>query len=297
MRSILKALENGKILISDGAWGTYLHKLGLEVGECPEIWNLTHRAEVLSIAQSYIDAGSDMILTNTFGAHPVRLEHYGLQDKAYELNKAGAEISREAAGDNHFVLGSIGPSGAILMMGEISEEKVYDGFRIQVEAMAKGGADAICVETMSETAEAVLAIKAAKEFTNLEVACTFTYQKTVHGYYRTMMGVSPEEMVIAVKETGADIIGANCGIGFEQMIEILEAIRKVDKKTPVLIHANAGLPIIIDNKTVFPETPEMMSARVKKLIDTGVNIVGGCCGTTPDHIRAFVKEIRGTEVK
>ena len=296
MRSILKELQNGKVLISDGAWGTYLHKLGLEVGECPEIWNLTHRAEVLSIAQSYIDAGSDMILTNTFGAHPVRLEHYGLQDKAFELNKAGAEISREAAGEDHFVLGSIGPSGAILMMGEIPEEKISDGFRIQVEALAKGGADAVCVETMSETAEAILAIKAAKKFTNLEVVCTFTYQKTVHGYYRTMMGVSPEEMVIAVKEAGADIIGANCGIGFEQMIEIVHAIRKVDKTTPVLIHANAGLPIIKDNKTVFPETPEMMRSRVKDLIKAGTNIVGGCCGTTPDHIRAFVKAIRGAEV-
>lgn len=293
MRSILKALEGGKILVSDGGWGTFLHKLGLEVGECPEIWNITHRAEVLSIAKSYIDAGSDMILTNTFGAHPVRLKHYGLQDRAWEFNEAGAAISREAAGDNHFVLGSIGPSAAILMMGEIPEEEVYDGFRIQVEAMAKGGADAICVETMSETAEAVLAIKAAKEFTNLEIVCTFTYQKTVHGYFRTMMGVSPEEMVSAVKEAGADIIGANCGIGFDQMIDIVQAIRSVDKTTPVLVHANAGLPVIIDNKTVFPETPEMMTARLQDLINAGTNIVGGCCGTGPDHIRAFVEKVRG----
>ncbi len=294
MRSILKALESGKILISDGAWGTYLHKLGLEVGECPEIWNVTHRAEVLSIAKSYIDAGSDMVLTNSFGAHPVRLEHFGLRDRAFELNEAAAAISREVAGDDHFVLGSIGPSGAILMMEEIPEEKVYDGFRIQVEALAKGGADAICIETMSETAEAVLAVKAAKEFTDLEVACTFTYQKTAHGYYRTMMGVSPEEMIAAVKEAGADIIGANCGMGFEQMIEVVEAIRKVDKTTPVLVHANAGLPVMKDGKTIFPETPEMMCARINDLIGAGANIVGGCCGTTPDHIRAFVKEIRGT---
>jgi 5-methyltetrahydrofolate--homocysteine methyltransferase len=146
---------------------------------------------------------------------------------------------------------------------------------------------------MSETAEAVLAIKAAKEFTDLEVISTFTFQKTVHGYYRTMMGVSPEEMVEAVKEAGADIIGANCGIGFEQMIEIVYAIRRFDKVTPVLIHANAGLPIIKEGKTVFPETPEMMCSRVDDLIKAGANIVGGCCGTTPDHIRAFVKTIRG----
>lgn len=293
MKSILKALEKGKILISDGGWGTFLHHLGLEVGECPEVWNVTHRADVLSIAKSYIDAGSDMILTNTFGAHPIRLKHYGFEDRAWEFNEAGASISREAAGDDHFVLGSIGPSSAILMMEEIPEEEVYDGFRIQVEAMAKGGADAICVETMSETAEAVLAIKAAKEFTDLEVICTFTYQKTVQGYYRTMMGVSPEDMVSAVKEAGADIIGANCGMGFEQMIDIVQTIREADKDTPVLIHANAGLPIVKDNKTIFPETPEMMCSRVNDLIDAGANIIGGCCGTGPDHIRAFVNEIRG----
>ena len=153
MKSLLKEIHNGKILVSDGAWGTFLHELGLGVGECPEIWNVTHRDKVLSIAKSYVEAGADMILTNSFGAHPLRLKHYNLQDRAFELNQAAAEISREAAGEYHFVLGSIGPSGAIIMMQEIPEEEVYDGFRIQVEALAKGGADAICVETMSEIAE------------------------------------------------------------------------------------------------------------------------------------------------
>lgn len=293
MRSILKALEDGKILISDGGWGTFLHELGLKAGECPEEWNVTHREEVLGIAKSYIEAGSDMILTNTFGGHPIRLEHYGFQDRASEFNEAGTKISREAAGDDHFVLGSIGPSSAILMMGDVPEEKVFDGFRIQAEAMAKAGADAICVETMSEIAEAVLAVKAAKEFTDLEVLCTFTYQKTVQGYFRTMMGVSPEEMVAAVLDAGADIIGANCGMGFEQMIDIVKIIREINKTTPVLIHANAGMPEVKDNKTIFPETPDIMRSRVNDLIDAGANIIGGCCGTTPDHIRAFVRELRG----
>ena len=293
MRSLLKEIENGKILISDGGWGTYLHSLGLEVGACPEIWNITHRNEVLSIPKSYIEAGADIVLTNTFGAHPIRLKHYGLQDRAFELNEAGASISREAAGEDHFVLGSIGPSGAIIMMGEVPEEKVYDGFRIQVEALSKGGADAICIETMSEIAEACLAIRAAKEFTDLEVVCTFTYQKTVHDYYRTMMGVSPAEMIVAVKEAGADIIGANCGIGFDQMVEIAKEIREADPSTPVLVQANAGIPIVKNNKTIFPETPEMMRPKIKELIKAGANIIGGCCGTTPEHIRVIVKEIRG----
>ena len=247
----------------------------------------------MGIAKSYIDAGSDMVLTNTFGAHPIRLKHYGLQDRAFELNETGAAISREAAGNDHFVLGSIGPSGAILIMEEHSEEEVYDGFRIQVEGLAKGGADAICVETMSAIDEACLAIKAAKEFTNLEVISTFTYNKTVQGYYRTMMGVSPEEMINAVKEAGADIIGANCGIGFDQMVEIVEAIREIDNTTPVLVHANAGMPIVKDAKTVFPETPELMAPKIKMLVNAGANIVGGCCGTTPEHIRTIVREIRG----
>ena len=140
--------------------------------------------------------------------------------------------------------------GVILMMGEVPEDEVYDGFRIQVEALAKGGADAICVETMSDIVEACLAIRAAKEFTSLEVVSTFTFDKTVHGYYRSMMGVSPEKMVAAVKEAGADIIGANCGSGFDQMIEIVQTIRGVDKSTPVLIHANAGMPVIENAKTV-----------------------------------------------
>jgi len=293
MNSIIRSLGNGKILISDGAWGTFLHKLGLEIGECPEIWNITHRNEVLGIAKSYIDAGADMILTNSFGAHPVRLEHYGFQDRAFEINEAAAAISREAAGNDHFVLGSIGPSGAIVMMGEVPEEKVFDGFRVQVEALQKGGADAVCIETMSEIAEACMAIKAAKEYTDLEVVCTFTYNKTVHGYYRTMMGVSPEEMVAAVKDAGADIIGANCGIGFDQMIEVIQAIRAADKTTPVLIHANAGMPVIQDGKTVFPETPEIIRPKIKELIKAGANIVGGCCGTTPEHIRVIVNEVRG----
>jgi len=292
-RSIIKTIENGKVLISDGGWGTYLQSLGLEVGACPEIWNITQREKVLSIPKSYIEAGADMVLTNTFGAHPVRLEHYGLQDRAFELNEAGASISREAAGDEQFVLGSIGPSGAIIMMEEIPEEKVYDGFRIQVEALAKGGADAICIETMSEIAEACLAIRAAKEFTDLEVICTFTYQKTVQGYYRTMMGVSPAEMISAVKEVGADIIGANCGIGFDQMVEIVKEIRAADKSTPVLVQANAGIPIIENAKTVFPETPEIMRPKVKELMKAGANIIGGCCGTTPEHLRVIVAEIRG----
>jgi 5-methyltetrahydrofolate--homocysteine methyltransferase len=292
MRSLLTALKNNNVLISDGAWGTFLHQRGLQPGECPELWNITHRSDVFAIAKSYIDAGADMILTNSFGGSPSKLEHYGLQDRAAELNKAAAVISREAAGVDHFVLGSIGPTGAILMMGQVSEEVLFDGFCLQADALKKGGVDVICVETMSALDEACLAIRAARESTGLEVICTFTFEKTIIGEYRTMMGVSPAEMVQAVKEAGAAIIGTNCGNGFDQMIDIVQEIRSIDPVTPILVHANAGKPIFQDGKTVFPETPERMAAKVHALIQSGANIIGGCCGTTPQHIHALTVRVR-----
>jgi 5-methyltetrahydrofolate--homocysteine methyltransferase len=292
MRSLLTALKNNNVLISDGAWGTFLHQRGLQPGECPELWNITHRSDVFAIAKSYIDAGADMILTNSFGGSPSKLEHYGLQDRAAELNKAAAVISREAAGVDHFVLGSIGPTGVILMMGQVSEKALFDGFCLQADALKKGGVDVICVETMSALDEACLAIRAARESTGLEVICTFTFEKTIIGEYRTMMGVSPAEMVQAVKDAGASIIGTNCGNGFDQMIEIVREIRSIDPITPILVHANAGKPIFQDGKTVFPETPERMAAKVQDLIKSGANIVGGCCGTTPAHIKGLVNAIR-----
>ncbi|MBN1302583.1 MAG: homocysteine S-methyltransferase family protein [Melioribacteraceae bacterium] len=291
MRSLLKSLKSGKVLISDGAWGTFLHEKGLKSGECPELWNISNRNAVLEIAKSYVAAGSDMILTNSFGGSPVKLNHYGLEDRAYELNKAAAEISREAAGNSCLVLGSIGPTGKVLMMEEVSESDMYDGFYLQAQALKAGGADAICVETMSAIDEASLAVRAAKKATNLEIICTFTFDKTKAGEYRTMMGVSPAEMVNTVKEAGADVIGTNCGNGFVNMIDIVKEIRNVDAYTPVLVHANAGIPVLVDGVSVFPDTPEFMASHIKELIDCGANIIGGCCGTTPAHIRAMVTEI------
>lgn len=291
MKSLLEELKKGKVLISDGAWGTFLHQRGLEPGECPELWNVTHRDEVFAIAKSYIDAGADMILTNSFGGSPFKLKHYGLEDRTEELNEASALISREAAGDNNFVLGSIGPTGVMLMMGEVSELELYDGFALQASALQKGGADVILVETMSALDEAAIAVRAAKEATGLEVACTLTFEKTVGGDYRTMMGISPADMVQTIKDSGASIIGTNCGNGFDQMIEIVKEIRSVDPDTPILVHANAGKPVVQDGKTVFPETPEIMGSKVKDLISVGTNIIGGCCGTTPDHIKTFVQKV------
>jgi len=289
MGKIIDQIKAGKVLVSDGAWGTFLQQKGMKPGECPEEWNLTHPNEVFDIAKSYIEAGADMIETNSFGGTKFKLEKYGFGDKVFELNKAAAEISRNAAGDK-FVLGSVGPTGIILMMGEVSEEEVYEAFKTQVQGLEAGGVDAIMIETMTDLDEARLAIRAAKENTECEVFYTMTFDKTVDGEFRSMMGISPSDMVNTLIGAGAEMIGANCGNGIADMIGIVEEIRKANTEVPILIHANAGIPIYRNGETIFPETPAEMSGLVPKIIAAGANVIGGCCGTTPKHI-CRVREI------
>lgn len=287
MNKLTEVLKTGKLLVSDGAWGTFLIEKGLKPGECPEQWNIDRPDDVYDIAQSYIDAGADMIETNSFGGNRFKLEQYGLFGKAFDINKAAAEISREAAGDKHFVLGSVGPTGKILMMGDVTEDELYDAFKVQCMGLEAGGADAIVIETMSDLDEARIAIKAARENTECEVICTMTFNQTPDGSFFTMMGVSPAQMVSEMLAAGATIIGSNCGNGIRQMIGIVKEIRSVNKDVPVFIQANAGAPIYHDGKTVFPESPVEMGEFIGALIDAGVNMVGGCCGTTPEHIRVI----------
>jgi 5-methyltetrahydrofolate--homocysteine methyltransferase len=292
-QTISELISSGRTLISDGAWGTFLQAKGLMPGECPELWNIEHPDDVLDIAQRYIDAGADMIETNSFGGNRFKLANFGLQDRAVEINRKAAEISREAAGTDKYVIGSVGPTGKILMMGEVTEEEIYDAFKEQCIALYEGGADALVIETMSDLDEARLAVKAAKENTPCEIICTMTFDHTAGNEYRSMMGVSPTDMVNVLVSAGAHIIGANCGNGIGGMIEITKEIRSIDKTIPVLIHANAGMPQYKDGQTIFPESPEMMAGYVHQLVNAGANIVGGCCGTTPAHIQEMAKVVKG----
>lgn len=283
--NIIEELKQNKILLSDGAWGTLLQAKGLLPGECPELWNITHRKEVLEIAESYVQAGSDIIETNSFGGSIFKLSQYGLGDRVDEINKAAAAISREAAGNDRHVAGSIGPTGKMLLMGDVTEDELYDAFRVQAVALEAGGADIIIVETMTAVDEASIAVKAVRENTKCTAIVTMTFSESLNGEYHTMMGVSPEEMVSAMKDAGAHIIGSNCGNGIEDMIGIVKAIRSADSTIPVMIQANAGVPEFIDGQTVFRESPEMMASFIPAILKAGANIVGGCCGTTPEHIR------------
>lgn len=293
MKSFLERIAQGEILISDGAMGTFLHAKGLQGGECPELWCVSHPGEVKSIAAAYIEAGSDIVETNSFGGSALKLKPYGHDARVSEFNRAAAALAREAMGEKGYVAASVGPTGHIVQEegGDATAQQLYEVFKQQVLALAEGGADAICIETMSSLTEAVQAIKAVKENTKLPVICTFTFEQGAKGF-RTMMGVKPDRAAREAVAAGADIIGANCGNGIANMIEITKQMHSAAPGTPILIHANAGAPEVENGKTVFRDTPEYMASRVKELIAAGANIIGGCCGTTPAHIAAMARAVR-----
>ncbi len=279
-----------EVLLSDGATGTMLMTMGLKGGSCLEQLNLTNAEKVQELHAAYVQAGAQIILANSFGGNRFKLIKYNLHDQLYQLNYQAAKNAKEAAGERAFVAASVGPTGELLSpLGPVEEAEMTDAFREQSIALADGGADLILVETMSDLREATLAIRAAKENTDLPVFCTFTYNRTKVGF-RTIMGVDPDKAVKASLEAGADVIGANCGEGMEQMIDLVRAIRR-SFDNYILIHANAGMPQLIEGKTVYDETPERMAELLPEILDAGVNIIGGCCGTTPEHIAAMARVI------
>jgi len=284
---LLARLKEGKVLVSDGAWGTEFAKKGLTAGsDCPELYNVDSPDAVLGIASSYVEAGSDMILANTFGGNTFTLTKYGVDERLEELNEAGVRLSKQVAGDSVGVLGSIGPCGEFLVpLGLISEEDMTEAFARQIRAFVKGGSDVVLVETMTDLGEIGCAVRAAKENSDLPIIVSMTYDKGLKGY-ATMMGVTPPAAVEALTAMGVDVIGSNCGAGMDNIIEIAGLIRPETDK-PLWFKPNAGLPELVKGETVYRETPEEFAAKAPLLIAAGANIVGGCCGTTPDHIRAL----------
>ena len=293
MSELLERVLAGEILISDGATGTYLQAHGLESGGCPEEFNESHPEVVQQMAANYFAAGSDMVETNSFGGSRYMLDKYGHAGRVEQFNRLAAEHVRAAAPDARFVLGSVGPTGEFLEPnGEATEQAMYDVFVEQTRGLAAGGADAFCIETMSDYGEISLAIRAAKQ-TGLPVIATMTFDKGPRGYF-TMMGITPAAAASRLDEAGADIVGSNCGIAIEQMIEIVAAMKSATDK-PILTHVNAGIPKIVNGEIVYPHTPQHMASLVPKLVEAGANVVGGCCGTGPDHIRAFARALWGSE--
>jgi 5-methyltetrahydrofolate--homocysteine methyltransferase len=291
MRKIIDEIKSGRILVCDGAWGTELFKRGLKPGNCPELWNISNPDKVYEIAESYVNAGADIIETNSFGGSSISLARYGLSDRAYELNCVATQISRKAAGDDIHVAGSIGPSGKLILMGDITKEELYESFAGQAKALEDGGADAAIIETMIDVEESSIAVKAVRENTNLEIMALATYCRTQSGEFRTMMGASVNEMVSRAIENGAGIIGTNCGSGIDMMVEIVREIQGLFPDMPIIVQPNAGLPEVRNGILIYPESPEYMASRIPTLIKAGANIIGGCCGTSSQHIKLFAKVI------
>jgi 5-methyltetrahydrofolate--homocysteine methyltransferase len=273
-------------VICDGAWGTELQKRGLTPGMPSDELNLSSPDQVEEVARSYVDAGSHIILTNTFGASRISLKKYGLADKSTEINRIGAEISKRAAGDKAKVFGSIGPSGEMLMMGDIEEDELVDAFSEQAQALAEGGVDGIVIETMADLEEAKAALRAAKT-TGLPVVACMVFDSGEEKD-RTMMGVAATDAARALTDAGADAIGANCGVGVEAYIPVCTRLKE-GTSLPLWIKANAGLPELVDGKTVYRMQPSEYAAYLPKLIEAGAVFVGGCCGTSPDFIRALTQ--------
>ncbi len=265
--------------------GTQLIRRGLARGECPETWNLTHPEAVQEIHQSYWQAGSQVVTTNSFGAHPVKLEAHGLAGQAKELNLAAASLASELKKDGQFVAGSMGPAGKFLKpYGPLEENELEAGFRLQAEALAEGGVDVLLIETMYDLREAVCALRAAKTVVpSVPVLVTMTFQRTGRGFF-TLMGNTPEACLKALEANGADGAGANCTLTSNDMADLVPILRAATS-LPLLIQPNAGQPEIgPDGQLVYSQTVDEFVAPFEKILKAGVEAVGGCCGTTPEHI-------------
>ncbi len=287
MPNLIERLQSGEVLVADGAMGSLLFERGLPTGECPERWSMD-RPEVLEeIARLYAEAGAQIVQTNTFGGSPLKLSQYDLDNCTEQVNVAAVQAVRRAVGTDVLVSASIGPTGHMLKpYGDAEPEAISAAFERQMRAVLAEGVDLICIETMTDLAEATLAIKAARSLSStIPIAATMTFDQTPRGFY-TVMGVTIEQATGGLAEAGANIVGSNCGNGIDKMVAIAAELRR-QTKLPILIQSNAGLPEIVDDEIVYGETPGFMADRVPFLLESGVGIIGGCCGTTPAHIAAI----------
>lgn len=286
--ALIDELIAGGTVLTDGAWGTELQERGLAAGEMPDAWNLERPERVEAVARAYVEAGSRVILTNTFRANRIALGRHAVADRVVEVNRAGVEISRRAAGDRARVFASMGPSGKLLMTGQVDEETLRDCFEEQARGLAEGGADAIVVETMTDLVEARLAVEAAKA-TGLPVVGCMVFDSGKKRD-RTMMGVTPQQAAEELTRYGVDVVGANCGTGVEDYVPICRSLSAATW-LPIWIKANAGLPQIRAGEVVYDTTPEQFASHLDALVEAGARFVGGCCGTNPKFIEALAARL------
>ena len=288
--NFLDSIKSGITLLGDGATGSYLQNKGLEPGGCPEYMCHTAPDVIKGMAKNYFENGSDFVLTNSFGGNSFMLEKYGHKDLIKTLNIKAAQLAKSEAKDNQFVIGSIGPTGEFLQpLGDISEEEMGEAFHQQISALLEGGVDGIIFETMTAIEEITLGIKTAKQITDKAVIGSMVFDKGPRGLF-TMMGITPEKAVKDLINSGADVVASNCGNGSDIMLEVASELTKYSEK-PVMIQSNAGIPEIIKGKIVYNEKPEFMVKNYNKMLDLGVSILGGCCGTNKLHIKEFRKMI------
>jgi 5-methyltetrahydrofolate--homocysteine methyltransferase len=287
MEAFLDRIKSGEVLVSDGAMGTRLMQFGLTVGDCPEEYNLIHPEILISIAKAYDIAGADIVQTNTFGGSPLKLAGFGLDDKTEQINRLAVEHVKSAVSDKTYISGSIGPTGKILKpYGDTDQAQVYDSYLIQTRALIQAGVNLLCIETMTDINEAILAVKAARQNNpDIPVIATMTFDSTPNGFF-TIMGVTIKQAAEKLAEAGANLIGSNCGNGIEKMILIAREFKRVSD-LPLAIQSNAGLPEMRGTEVIYPESPQFMADKAQELVELGVQVIGGCCGTTPDHITAF----------
>jgi len=288
MNQLIEKLIASGTVVTDGSWGTQMQRRGLARGECPDSWNLSHPERVEEVASLYVSAGSMVILTNTFGANRFVLGKLGLAEKVKEINTKGVEISKRAAKNSAAVFASMGPSGKMLAMKDVTEAELREAFEEQASAIAKAGADGIVVETMMDLEEAKIASSAAKA-TGLPVVASMVFDSGKNRD-RTMMGVTPEQAVEALAAIGVDAIGSNCGQGIEAFIPICARMRAATR-LPLWMKPNAGIPEVIDGEIVYKTTADEFGRFIPDLIKAGASFIGGCCGTDEGYVRAIVKSV------